>query len=61
MNKESGPMMKVLACSKVRMVPVLGYHVVELAVKRSKEHVFVLWALKEFLDSVIGILECSCL
>jgi hypothetical protein len=54
-------MMKVLACSKVRMVPVLGYHVVELAVKRSKEHVFVLWALKEFLDSVIGILECSCL
>ena len=25
--------MKVLACSKVRMVPVLGYDVVELAVK----------------------------
>lgn len=39
-------MMKVLARSKVRMVPVLGYDVVELVVKRSKAHVFVLWALK---------------
>lgn len=48
--------MKVLACSKVRMVPVLGYDVVELAVKGSKAHIFVLWALQNFLTVLLAFL-----
>ena len=47
--------MIILACSKVRMVPILGYDV-ELAVKVFRARECVLWAPKNFLTVLLAFL-----